>query len=463
MRLRLAALLIGALGIACVLVYVLGSPVPLGTWLSSPVSSFKITEGENPAPVHLVRPVAAPLSAIAQIGHAIFYDPRYSASGKLSCSSCHDPARAYGPPSDLSVVMGGPDLDRQGARAVPSLAYLAHQPNFSVGPEPPGETDTPAPLPQLAAQAKGAARATKTAASTTQSAANIVPQGGLFWDGRANTLEDQVMGPLFSSFEMDGGDIDAVAAKLRMAPYVKNFAQLFGPSVLTEPRLLVSEALFAVARYQVEELSFHRYTSKYDAWLEGKARLTPAEMRGYIAFNDPAKGDCAACHLDQPGPDGSPPLFTDHQFEALGAPRNPAIRANRDPHYYDLGICGPYRTDLAHQTQFCGMFLTPTLRNSATRQVFFHNGVYHTLQQVLDFYNFRDTDPARIYPRSPQGSIEKFNDLPKKYWANIDTIDPPFNRHLGEAPAMTTRDEKDIIAFLKTLTDGYGQSAAAPQ
>jgi cytochrome c peroxidase len=463
MRLRLAALLIGALGIACALVFVLGSPVPLGAWLSSPVSSFEITEGENPTPVHLRRPVAAPLSAIAEIGHAIFYDPRYSASGKLSCASCHDPARAYGPPTGSSVVMGGPDLNRQGARAVPSLAYLAHQPNFSIGPEPSGESDTPTPLSQRAAKAQNAVRATKTADSTAQSAANIVPQGGLFWDGRANTLEQQAMGPLFSSFEMDGGDIDTVAAKLRTAPYAQDFAQIFGPSVLTDPRLLVSEALFAVARYQMEEQSFHPYTSKYDAWLEGKARLTAAEMRGYLAFNDPAKGDCAACHLDLPGPDGTPPLFTDHQFEALGVPRNPAILANRDPHYHDLGICGPFRTDLAKQTLFCGMFLTPTLRNVATRQAFFHNGIYHTLRQVLDFYNFRDTDPARIYPRAAGGNVEKFNDLPKKYQGNVDTIDPPFNRHLGEAPAMTARDEKDIIAFLKTLTDGYRRGVSGQQ
>ena len=110
------------------------------------------------------------------------------------------------------------------------------------------------------------------------------------------------------------------------------------------------------------------------------------------------KGDCAACHLDQPTADGQPPLFTDHQFEALGVPRNPNLALNANPDYYDLGICGPYRADLTKQTQYCGMFLTPTLRNAATRHVFFHNGVYHNLQQVLDFYDFRDTEPGKIYP-----------------------------------------------------------------
>jgi cytochrome c peroxidase len=73
----------------------------------------------------------------------------------------------------------------------------------------------------------------------------------------------------------------------------------------------------------------------------------------------------------------------------------------------------------------------------------------------MDFYNDRDTDPGRIYPRNAAGGIETFNDLPRKYWSNIDITDPPFDRHRGERPAMTQTDERDIIAFLGTLTDGY--------
>jgi cytochrome c peroxidase len=219
--------------------------------------------------------------------------------------------------------------------------------------------------------------------------------------------------------------------------------------------LAVAEALFAVGRYEIEEASFHPYTSKFDYWLEGQARLSPAELRGYLNFNDPRKANCGGCHLDQPSVDGLPPLFTDDQFEALGAPRNPALVVNRDPAYYDLGVCGPYRSDIKNETQYCGLFITPTLRNAATRQVFFHNGVYHSLQQVLDFYNFRDTEPLKIYRRRADGTIDKFNDIPPQYRANVDTTDPPFDRNPGEAPAMSPQDEQDIIAFLNTLTDGY--------
>jgi cytochrome c peroxidase len=75
-------------------------------------------------------------------------------------------------------------------------------------------------------------------------------------------------------------------------------------------------------------------------------------------------------------------------------------------------MCGPFRDDLAKQTQYCGMFLTPTLRNVAERKVFFHNDVYHDLKQVMDFYNLRNTEPEKIYPRDTSGKVQKYNDLP---------------------------------------------------
>jgi len=412
--------------------------------------------GENPNPVHLVRPRAAPLSAMAQLGRQIFYDASFSSSGKLSCASCHSPQHAYGPPNDGPVMLGGAALSSKGVRAVPSLEYLERQPPFSIGPDNPELENVN--LAQMAAAGRTAARAQKMATSA-QAAANIVPQGGLFWDGRANTFQDQAIMPLLNPLEIDGGSLEKLAAKLRQAPYAQLFVALFGPGLFDNPRLLVAEAMFAIGRYQVEDLSFHPYTSKFDYWLEGKARLSAAEMRGYTLFNDPKKANCGGCHLDQPSRDGLPPLFTDHQYEALGAPRNAALAVNSDPAYFDLGICGPYRSDMATQTQYCGMFLTPTLRNAATRRAFFHNGVFGTLQQVLDFYDFRDTDPQKVYPRAADGSVRKYDDLPARFAANVDVADPPFDRHRGEAPAMTARDEADIIAFLQTLTDGYRPTA----
>jgi cytochrome c peroxidase len=409
--------------------------------------------GMNPNPVRLMRPPVAPLSSMALLGKEIFHDASLSSSGALSCASCHSPDHAYGPPNDGPVMLGGADLSRQGARAVPSLTYLDRLPNFSIGPDK-GDDDNIIDLAQMAAIGQQAARTTKTAGSSGASA-NIVPQGGLFWDGRADTLQDQALFPLLDPNEMDGGSAAVVADKLRRALYVNRFLELFGAGVLGNQRLLIAEAMFAVARYQVEEPSFHPYTSKYDYWLEGKARLSESELRGLQAFNDPDKANCAGCHTSAPTRDGLPPLFTDHQYEALGAPRNAALAGNNDPDHFDLGVCGPQRTDIPEQTQYCGMFLTPTLRNTATRHAFFHNGVFSTLEQVLDFYNFRDTNPEKVFPRAADGTAQKYDDLPARYQANVDVSDPPFDRHLGDTPAMTTKDEADIIAFLKTLTDGY--------
>jgi cytochrome c peroxidase len=454
MRILLSLAFLVALGVCSLAVVLLNSPVSAADWISNPIASFQLAQGENPAPVQLARPAAPPLSAMAKLGKLVFFDTSLSSSGKVSCASCHSPQHAYGPPGDDPAVYGGPTLASQGVRAVPSLMYLYLEPNFSIGPDN-SETESSANLPQLAAQSSSTPRVLKTAQNTAQAAVNMVPQGGLFWDGRADTLQGQAMGPLLSPFEMDGGSIQRIAAILQAAPYANRFVQLFGTQILAQPNLLMAEAVFAVSRYQIEDPSFHPYTSKYDYWLEGKVRLSPAEMRGYVLFNDPTKGDCAACHVDQPTPDGRPPLFTDHQFEALGLPRNENLLVNEISGYFDLGICGPYRADLSAQTQYCGMFLTPTLRNAATRHVFFHNGVYHTLQEVLDFYDFRDTKPEKIYPRAANGHVEKFNDLPKRHWTNVDTSDPPLDRKLGQAPALSPAQEKDIIAFLKTLNDGY--------
>jgi cytochrome c peroxidase len=409
--------------------------------------------GANAHPIQLVRPPVAPLSAVALLGREMFNDPSLSASGQQSCASCHSAAHAFGPPNNLMVQLGGPHMTSEGYRPAPSLAYLYRQAPFGIGPDQ-GETDAPVSVDALASAAQGVQRAQKNA-GVAPAAPAMVPQGGFFWDGRASTLQEQAIGPMINPVEMANPDVASVADKLVHSKYIGTLKQLFGPRVLADPNLLVSEAMFAIGRYQFEDQAFHPFTSKYDAWLEGHARLTHAELRGLHLFNDKDKANCAGCHLSQATPDGLPPLFTDTQYEALGVPRNTALAQNKDPKFYDMGICGPFRADMAKQTQYCGMFLTPTLRNSATRGVFFHNGVYHDLKQVMDFYNLRDTDPAKIYPRDAAGKIVKYNDLPVQYQANIDVADPPFDRKFGDKPAMTDQDISDIIAFVKTLNDGY--------
>ena len=138
--------------------------------------------------------------------------------------------------------------------------------------------------------------------------------------------------------------------------------------------LLVSATaaiLLSLEVFQQSPKDFYPYDSRYDAWLRHKGELTAREQRGLSLFNDPKKGNCASCHPNQIR-QGAFPQFTDFGYAAVGLPRNKAIPANADRHYYDLGLCGPLRTDLQDKKEYCGMFRTPTLRNVATRRVFFH-------------------------------------------------------------------------------------------
>lgn len=421
-------------------------------------------DGTNPHPVPLRLPPVQPLSAVAQLGKALFFDTSLSASGRQSCASCHNPAFGYNPPPGHVLQPGGPHLEQVGNRPPPSLAYLYRQAPFSIGPDP-ADADIPVNLNAVAASVRNDPRAKKTAGNVPATAP-MVPQGGLFWDGRADSLQRQALGPMLNPVEMANPSVASVARKLARGRSRKSFALLFGPGIFNDPRQLVSEAMFAIGRFEIEDPSFHAFSSKYDAWLQGRARLTPAEMRGLELFNDPKKGNCAACHVSQPGRDGLPPLFTDTQYEALGVPRNPDLPRNKNPDFHDLGVCGPFRKDLARQTQYCGMFLTPTLRNVDRRIVFFHNGVYHSLEQVLTFYNLRSVQPGKIYPHDALGKVEMYNDLPRAYRGNVDTTDAPFNRNVGDPPALTQQDIHDIIAFLHTLDDDYAtrrlrQSTAA--
>jgi cytochrome c peroxidase len=410
-----------------------------------------------------------PLTAMAMLGKKIFFDTSLSGSGKMSCASCHDPQNAYAPANALSVQLGGPDMKLQGIRAVPSLTYHEHTPAFTVGPDlKPDDDEDKAALASASAQQNSRLNAgvkigsvvkadLATGATGNAKVEELVPQGGMDWDGRAMTLSDQAGGPLLDPREMANKDALTLMAKLKAATYADDMLMLFGPSVFTTPNLALGEAYFALARYQLEERSFHPYNSKFDYYLAGKVQLTAQESRGKKLFDDRKKGNCASCHLDKPSKDGKfGPVFTDYQFEALGAPRNTALQVNRDPKFYDEGLCGPLRKTMARQQNYCGLFKTPTLRNAATRQVFFHNGVFHSLEDAVRFYVERETNPGAWYPKKG-GKIDLYNDLPAAHRANVDIADAPFDRKLSEAPALDASEIRDIVAFLNTLTDGYRQ------
>jgi cytochrome c peroxidase len=365
-------------------------------------------------------------TAIADLGRTLFFDPALSASGRMACASCHDPAHGFSAPNHSPVQLGGPDLRHPGIRAVPSLMYGQSIPAFSEHYfEPEDEGDE----------------------SVDQG-----PTGGRDWDGRVDRARDQAALPLLDSNEMANLNPAAVTAAVARSAHAGEVRRLYGRDVFAEPAKAFAAVAEALEFYQQTPATFAPFSSKYDAFLRGRASLTVPEARGAALFNDPAKGNCAQCHKSAVTPDGQPPLFTDFGYVALGVPRNRAIPANRDPAYFDLGLCGPRRHDLAARADYCGMFKAPTLRNVALRQSFYHNGVFHSLREAVDFYAERDTDPGKWYPKRPDGAVQKFDDLPAEYAKNVN-VDPPF----GGQRILSDQDVDDIVAFLRTLTDGFKQ------
>ncbi|CAN5870451.1 cytochrome c peroxidase [soil metagenome] len=358
------------------------------------------------------------LSAQAALGEKIFKDVSLSASGKMSCATCHDPANAHAPSNALSVQLGGANLDVPGFRAVPSLRYLNLTPAFFF-------------------------------------AADGTPTGGFTHDGRAQSLAQQAERPFLAPHEMANADKAEVIAKLQRAPYLLEFKNVFGSAIFDNVDSAFDRVQFALQQYQKEDSDFHPYDSKYDQFLAGKASLNEAELRGLALFNNPAKGNCIGCHSSSKGADGATPLFTDFTYDNIGVPRNDAIPATADPAYVDLGLCGPDRTDLAARTDLCGAFKVPTLRNVATRKVFFHNGRFTSLRDAVSFYVRRDTNPEEWYPRAADGTVLKFNDLPAAYVKNVNTSEVPYNRQPGMAAALSPAEVEDVVKFLGTLNDGY--------
>ncbi len=80
--------------------------------------------------------------------------------------------------------------------------------------------------------------------------------------------------------------------------------------------------------------------------------------------------------------------------------------------------------------------------------------MFHSLREAIEFYVERDTAPENVYPRAPDGSVDKFNDLPPAYRGNVNR-DPPFGGHSGDKPALSNHEIDDVLVFLRTLTDGY--------
>ena len=356
------------------------------------------------------------LSPIASIGAQAFVDQTLSASGRQSCATCHATETSHSAANALAVQLGGINLQIQGLRNSQTLRYVVKNTAFHFD-----EDGT--------------------------------PTGGFFWDGRANSLAEQAAGPLLGVREMANPDKASVVSRIARSSWASDFKNVFGSAIFQNVDLAFKKLTLALQQFQLEDAVFNSFTSKYDAVLQGQASLDAQEARGLALFNDQDKGNCASCHTSTKAADGSHPLFTDFTYDNLGVPRNSEILANLDPTYFDLGLCG--RDGLRDRADLCGAFKVPTLRNVAIRKSYFHNGKFKTLKDVLTFYVQRDINPEKWYSRNQDGTVNKFDDLPSVYHGNVNITEGPYNRNLGNAPALTDVEIDDVIVFLKTLTDGW--------
>src|SRR5262249_42870510 len=200
---------------------------------------------------------------LTELGRVLFAERALSASGRLNCASCHDPQHAFGPANALAVRRGGREGLPPGLRAAPSLRYLQAVPPFT---EHFFESDG-------------------------NDAEDQGPAGGRTWDGRAQSTHDQARLPLLSPQEMANESEAAILAQLARSPSASAFKKTLGSHVFDNPTLAFRGLLLALEVYQQDPRAFYPYTSKYDAYLRGKVKLSPVEARGLELFNDPAKGN----------------------------------------------------------------------------------------------------------------------------------------------------------------------------
>jgi cytochrome c peroxidase len=367
--------------------------------------------------------VGGTLSQKAVLGRKIYFDSRFSEpSGMQSCSSCHLPQMGFvgmgsvaSTPTTRGFIAGiaeGAVSGAYGGRKPPSAAYATYSPTFKLN----GEDF----------------------------------EGGLFWDGRATGLRlgipaaEQALGPFMNPVEQNHPSKESVLLKIKNDPeYMTLWRAVWGNNMPLNTESEISQNYdrigLAIAEYEASS-EVNQFSSKYDAYTRKQVDLTPIEKQGLSLFNGKAK--CDKCHeSDSKG--NVPAMFTDFGYENIGLPTNldflnPLNRGNAPT---DFGLGGVlinsqnsnWKT-LASQNM--GKFRTPTLRNVAKGEAnkrFMHNGVLKSLEEVVHFYNTRDIDPTW---RSPEVIM------------NLERDDVG---NLG----LSQKEELAIVAFLRTLSDGW--------
>jgi cytochrome c peroxidase len=346
------------------------------------------------------------LTAQEELGKNLFFDTNLSTPPGQSCADCHGPQVGFtGPDQAINAagaVYEGAVSGRFGNRKPPAAAYAGDSPVLYFD------------------------------------GSNWV--GGMFWDGRAtgwtlgDPLAEQALGPFLNPLEQNNATPQVVIDKVLASSYKDLFLQ-----VCTDSATYYECIGRSIAAYE-RSIEVTQFTSKYDYWLIGKAKLTGQEQLGLELFNGKAK--CAGCHVA--------PLFTDFTYDNLGVPRNPLNPFYNEPawnpageDWVDTGLGGFLKAAGFPESVWgpeWGKQKVPTLRNIDLRptnhfiKAYAHNGYFKSLEEIVHFYNTRDV-PGAGWP-APEVA------------ENINTTE------LGNL-GLTKGEEQAIVAFLKTLSDGY--------
>jgi cytochrome c peroxidase len=389
---------------------------------------------------------AQELTPIEQLGKNIFFD-KISDPDWMSCATCHAPQVGFTGPipgiNKKGAVYFGAVPQRFGNRKPPSAAYATLSPVFHYD-----ETEE-------------------------------LFIGGNFWDGRAtgerlgNPAADQALGPFLNPVEQNNPSKQAVLEQIAASKYASLWVEVWGEPISYETQEEIDENYdrvgLAIAAYE-DSREVNQFSSKYDAYLAEMADLTEEEAGGLELFE--GKAMCSECHPSQPE-NGNPPLFTDFTFDNLGILRNP------DNPFYDMdtvylddgtpinpdgidwvdpGLGGFLETrteweELADENM--GKHKVPTLRNVDQRpgnvfpKAYGHNGYFKSLEGIVHFYNTRDVLDTCPDPFTTEKDALKMNCWPEpEIPENVNT------EELGDL-GLSAEEEGAIVAFMKTLTDGY--------
>jgi len=371
------------------------------------------------------------------LGRLLFFDASLSEPPGQSCATCHSPAAGWtGPDSPINAsgaAYEGAFHGRFGNRKPPSAAYATQSPALYLDPEED----------------------------------HFV--GGSFWDGRAagwllgSPAAEQAQGPFLNPVEQNLPGADDVVNKVCGGVYGNRFRAYFGETVCSNKVDGYNAIAQALAAFEASP-EVNAFSSKYDHYLKDPERypLTEQETLGLELFEREDRGNCAACHPSRPGPDGEPPLFTDFTYDNLGVarnPENPWYRMEafnpRGSAWVDEGLGGFLKTvprfaDRAAEN--LGKQKVPTLRNVDLRpgegfiKAYMHNGAQKSLKEVVHFYNTRDAKPRcdRVEQAMPG----------KNCWPAPEVADNVNTEELGDL-GLTSEEEDAIVAFMKTLSDGW--------